>query len=281
MIGVRGPSLWIVILASTVALPLSAADVEKIELPTSEYCEIQGQNECWMFAAMNAIESTYLAQHPKSDLLLSRNAMRHWLGLEIQAASLVGRAKEYVEQAGKPPPRRPQNRKQSVDAPRGTAIDAIRLAQAYGLVQAKDDPNGPGPKSGFTPVPDTSPEDNLRALLNEIDAKYGEVPSQTKLDGTSMTPQELAHAVLMGHWVSYAWQDNVEKGWKKHPDADNHFGDTSYWFRYEPKKDDALPRLIKAALKAGHAMEVSIGGHSIELYGGEYDKTTENRCDIT
>ncbi len=83
-----------------------------------------------------------------------------------------------------------------------------------------------------------------------------------------MTRGELNRAVVGNQiWQSFAAAKagGAEK-FDRHPDPDARLG-TNSW--YMPREKFAAR--IKASLEAGHASEVTIGGHTVLLYGADYD----------
>jgi hypothetical protein len=77
---------------------------------------------------------------------------------------------------------------------------------------------------------------------------------------------ELARLVLAGDvWQSYAPSD-TKVGFHNHPDSDSRWENKSW---YMPRGE--FPGRIKQALKAGFPVIVTIRGHTVMVYGADYD----------
>ena len=92
-------------------------------------------------------------------------------------------------------------------------------------------------------------------------------PEATHLDGAPLTRLELKDVVVGDlTFGSFAIARSGDEGYRTHPDPDSRAGAQS-WFMVESKVKD----LVVASLRAGVAVEITVGGHCILIYGADID----------
>ena len=102
----------------------------------------------------------------------------------------------------------------------------------------------------------------------EIKSSLGEPPRVTHLDGETMSPDELARAVLGRHqWVEFDRSRDGAEGWGPSRDPDAR-ADTLVMY----VKLDRLIDLIHRSLAQGRAVVAGTDDHSFLVYGADYDK---------
>lgn len=224
---------------------------ETIKLPTSRGFNQGGTQLCWSYATLNALETNWLVRHPGTPLELSRRTMQY-LTMQDRYARKIKHIEDYISE-------------------RGVSVDALQLLTANGLVAFRDftdiaDPYGRYDIDGaIAAARDEAAK--LAALDTGLAKVYGVPPEQTHLDGAEIARQELSRVVLDGtEWQSYAVARDGREGWRTHPDPDARHGAQSYFM-----PASKIVARIKAALQAGYAVEITIGGHCILIYGATYD----------
>jgi hypothetical protein len=255
--------------------------VNSIILPVSPCLTQGGSSLCWNFAGMNILETNYRAQNPNSAFQLSRRAVYAWIAFERNIKRLSGAGLSKVERpTGSLPFQFFTGPNQNNT--RGTTIDAIRYASIYGLIPLNlIEVEVTLPLNSYRLFEVKTMEfEGFKSLINFVDAvskEIGVIPESFEFEGQSVKPKELATQILGNkNWTSYAILRNrpdnstVPNTWLNfHVDRDNHLGDRSFAISH-----DRLPSLIKESLQNQNAMEISMGGHSVMLYGADYDETT-------
>ncbi len=224
---------------------------ETIRLPVSRGFDQGSTQLCWAYATLNALESNYRAAHPGSALELSRRTMQ-FLTMEDRWLRKIRQTEDYITE-------------------RGVAVDALRLVVDNGLVAYSDytDIDDPYGDDGVGAAVDDAHGEpaKIAALEDALATLYGVPPATTHLDATELTRDALQAAVLAGgDWESYAIARDGEEGYRTHPDPDARAGARS-WFMPLAK----VVARVHDALKSGHAVEITIGGHCILIYGAAYD----------
>jgi hypothetical protein len=224
------------------------AEESNLILPISKGYDQGNSGMCWMYAALNALESNYLLAHSGSSIAMSRAAMQH-----------VTVAERYEEEI-----------KNSIDyiTDRGTVVDAIDLLRNYGAYGLNDHHNKLKETPEFNPVGNTV-EKKMAYATNILDKTYGKLPDQVHAidSGNLVTPVELGQELTgSDKWISYAAiSKNHPAGWGPHWDPDARPGTKSY---YVPSSQ--FEQIIEESLSRGHALTVSWCGHSEEIYGVGY-----------
>ncbi len=234
---------------------VSEKAAEKYLLPVSRGFSQKGTELCWAYSTLSGLESNYLAKFPDRKLELSRRAM--------QIFTMEDRYRRYI------------NGTEKFLSERGIALDALSLIRQNGLVAFDDYGDIVDPYGEFNFVVKIAAaltlEGKLQTLLTGLNQKYGYPPLATHLESKQVSRGELTNAVLMNQiWQSFALQNGPTGGLGKHPDPDARAEAVS-WFI--PREEFAAK--IKESLKADHSVEVTIGGHSILLYGAEYNEQGE------
>ena len=224
---------------------------ETLRLPVSRGFNQGGTELCWAYATLSALETNYRVAHPTSTLELSRRTMQ-FLTIEDRWTRKIGASAVYVGE-------------------RGVAVDALKLVQDAGLVGYADftdiaDPYGDDQIEPAVAAAPNAPA-KLAALEDALGTLYGFPPAETHLNGAPISRSELQNAVVEGRvWESYAIARDGGEGYRPHPDPDARSGARSY-FMPQAKVEAQL----HAALAAGFAVEITIGGHCILIYGATYD----------
>ena len=224
---------------------------ERYVLPVSRGFSQEGTELCWVYATLNALESIFLARNESQKNELSRRTMQYFT-FEDRYLRYIKGIENYLSE-------------------RGVAVDAIRLIQAGGLVAFRDykdivDPYGDADITRDVDHASTS-DQKIQILYTDLDIVYSRPPNATHFDDTPISREGLAKQFLGNQvWESYAAASSGEEGYRRHPDPDARQEAVSW---YMPRSKFA--QRIKAALKANYAVEVTIGGHCIMLYGAEYD----------
>jgi hypothetical protein len=225
---------------------------ETIKLPTSKGFNQLGTGLCWSYSTLNVLESSWLARNPNITVELSRRAMQYFT-MEDRFMRYIYGTHEYLAETG-------------------TAIDAIELIRKNGLIAFADFKDVADPY-GHTDVKnavdrETNCASKLTVLHESLSERYSVPPENTHLGDFQLKASELGSKVTRNEtWVSFAASDDGTSGWRHHPDPDARLDTKSYFI---PRGE--LHNKIKSALNKKYAVEVSIGGHSIMLYGASYDK---------
>jgi hypothetical protein len=234
--------------AEPVATPMAA---ETVRLPVSRGFHQLDTQLCWSYATLNALETNWRVKHPDATLELSRRAMQY-LTMQDRYVRQITDVEDYISE-------------------RGVAVDALRLLTDSGLVAFDDYPDIADAYGSYdiaAAVAAARGEAAKVAALNAgMDRVYGALPEATHIEERPATRAELAATVLDGEaWESYAIARSGDEGYRTHPDPDARSGARS-WFmpveRFAPR--------IRAALESGHAVEITIGGHCVVIYGATYD----------
>jgi hypothetical protein len=228
-----------------------------ITLPVSPGYDQGSSSLCWVYAALNALESNYLYAHAGSTVAISRAAMQYVTMADRYIRKIQGTQDYIVE--------------------RGTVVDAVdllRKAGTYGLVDYHQDltPGLPG-----VMYPGTSPEQMIKNLYESLNQVYGALPEKVHaIDSTlgMVTPQSLGQEFTgLNQWIAYGSTEKngmSSEGWGPHWDSDARPGTKAYFVN-----SVKMNGIIKAALSAGHAVAVSWCGHSEEIYGADFDPQGE------
>lgn len=221
-------------------------------LPTSPGYDQGGTGLCWMFAALNSLETNYLVNHRTSQIAMSRAVMQYVTMADRYIRKIRGE-QDYI-----------------VDS--GTVVDAIDLLRTPGAFGLKDynEILMNVPKFAISGNDLASQISNLYASL---DAYYGALPTfvhSIDKSGPLLTPQALG-AELTGsdHWVAYGSMENnkvSKEGWAKHWDPDARPNTQAYFV-----PTSKFSHIVTEALSAGHAVGVSWCGHAEEIFGADFD----------
>jgi hypothetical protein len=201
---------------------------------------------CWSFSTLNLLETKHLIATTKL-AQFSRSAMQY-IRWEDRFLRYIIEGVDYLAEGG-------------------TAIDAISFIRNKGLFDLADLPAITEGKSISKDSFTGSREENVEKLYTELAATYSVPPAKTHYQESEVTPAELTETVLgKTEWQSYAISDKLT-GWDKHPDADANPGTKSFYIARTE-----MPDLIKRALEAGNAVEISVEYHSILIYGADLDE---------
>lgn len=89
----------------------------------------------------------------------------------------------------------------------------------------------------------------------------------THLDGRELSPRDAANIITRQEpRISYAPTTDGFRGWIKHPDPDARPNSKSYAI-----PEDEVAEKIKWALRNNYAVEYSNIGHSLTIFGDDYD----------
>lgn len=230
------------------ALPPGA---ETISLPVSRGFHQRGTSLCWAYATLSALETRLRVAAPPCTVELSRRAMQSLTIRDRWRLKIQGLA-SYVGE-------------------RGVAVDAMRLIEESGLVAFADHTDvadGYGTfdfASAIGAAPDLDAK--YRALEGGLARVYGTLPGTTHFESTELSRAALAARVVGDlRWQSYAVAKDGVEGFGKHPDPDARPG-VRAWFEPQAK----LVARIRASLKAGEPLELTIGGHCVLIRGAAYD----------
>lgn len=215
---------------------------ERIALPVSPFLTQYETNLCWVYSTLSALETNYRIAHPDSDLQLSRAQLqyRNWQD-RYQREFALG--DHYVRETG-------------------TGVDAVALIHRFGLV-AKDDYVEPPVFYYDHPFAIASAAN----ILETLDREIGKLPDTTHLAGESLSPSELAVEVLGdAEWEAYGLSDDNSESYRQHWDPDARRETQAYFVGLTK-----FQQVIHQSLKEGHALAISLCGHDIEMYGGEWD----------
>lgn len=224
---------------------------EKYILPVSRGFDQEQTELCWAYATLNVLESSFLARNEGKKIELSRRAMQYFTMEDRYFRHIRGIEKFLSE--------------------RGTAMDAIRLIQLNGLVWFSDYKDITDPY-GIANIENdvnqaTGYSQKMQKLSVDLNKVYTDPPLSTHFGDKTLSRGELAKQITNDLiWESYAVLRDGEEGYRHHPDPDARHETVSY---YMPRAKFA--DRIKAALKAKYAVEITIGGHCITIYGADYD----------
>jgi hypothetical protein len=208
---------------------------------------------CWVYAALSMLETNYLYRHPGSHIELSRGA--------VQLDSIADRFERLIR--GEP---------RNLDNG-GLAVEALALIRRNGLVAQRDfhdvvdsDPIFPAIERDLARY--RAPVDKLNALGQELEARLGAKPRTTHLDRESLSPSELAEAVLGDWtWTEFDLARNGVEGWGPSHDPDARPDTRVMYVRL-----DTLIGLIHQSLAEGRAVVWGSTDHALLIYGADYDK---------
>lgn len=214
----------------------------------------QGDSDlCWVFATLSMLETNYLYRHPGSHIALSRAA--------VQLDSISDRLERRIR--GQPIPLEDG----------GLAVEALALIRQNGLLAERDfhgivdsDPIFASIHNKLARYAD--PSKKQEALEEELRASLGAPPQITDLDGKTMSPRQLADAVLgKRQWVEFdVLRDGAEKwGPSRDPDARPET-------RVRYVKLNMMIDLIRQSLASGRAVVAGSTDHALLIYGADYDK---------
>lgn len=226
---------------------------ETIKLPVSRGFDQKGTSLCWAYATLSVLESSFLKRFPDSKLELSRRA--------VQVATMKDRYSRQIHGT------------ENFISERGISIDAIALIREAGLVAFDDftdiaDPYGSHYDFKGSIAGAATLVDKFTALMKGLQQVYLEPPLKTHLFGNEVSRGELLKQVLHDQiWQSFAPATDGEEKFGRHPDVDARAGAVSW---YMPR--EKFPARIRQSFDAGHAVEITVGGHTTMIYGGEYDE---------
>ena len=250
-----GLALGLAASAALAAAPsASPGTAQSFNLPITPPLDQGDSDLCWVYATLSMLETNYLVTHPGSRIALSRGALQRFSIMDRFQREITGNS-THLEDGG-------------------LAVDALMLIRQNGLVGTID----------FHEVVDSDPvftdlsrrlvnvsgaDAKLKALNGALARDLGAAPAATRLDGRTLTPEQLAKAVL---------------------------GDEA-WTEYDVTRDDGAPRvgpsddpdarpetlvhyvdlttaiaLIHDSLARGEAVVWgSTDNHALLIYGADYD----------
>jgi hypothetical protein len=235
---------------------------ETIKLPVSRGFDQKMTGLCWAYSTLSALETIYMVRNPEEPKVeLSRRAMQYYT-MEDRYRRFIKNVKAHFNE-------------------RGVVLDAIRLIQANGIVSFDDyadiiDPYGQVDIRNMINSADNV-TDKIIAMYKGMDIVYTtppivtQIPHSTTLDNSDQKyikekAGDLARLVLSGDvWQSYT-PSETKVGFHNHPDSDSRWENKSW---YMPRCK--FPGRIKQALKAGFPVIVTIRGHTVMVYGADYD----------
>lgn len=246
--------LWVVTL---IGPPILAQDnVTKIILPISRV-KMQGHTAlCWVYATLGTIETNYLVRHPGQSIDFSPSALQLQTWTDRYLRRIDGVENRLIES--------------------GAAIDAISMIRTHGLYPeasitwpAKQWDREPLDPLGYNKNPFNF--QSLNALLSQM---FGSLPQLIEWQSFSGSPQDFASLILgESTWKAYGVSRNRKFGEGAHWDIDARKGALATYLSL-----NEILKLIRKSLEHGHAMVVSFGspdltegGHSVQVYGAEYD----------
>ena len=232
----------------------SPGAAQSFKLPITPPLDQGDSDLCWVYATLSMLETNYLVTHPVSRIALSRGVLQRFSIQDRFQREITGNS-THLEDGG-------------------LAVDALLLIRQNGLVGSTD----------FHEVVDSDPvfadlsrrlarvagaDDKLKALDVALARDLGAAPAAARLDGRTLTPEQLAKAVL---------------------------GD-KVWTEYDVTREDAAPRvnrsddpdarpetlvhnvdlrtavaLIHDSLARGEAVVWgSTDNHALLIYGADYD----------
>ena len=246
----------------SIAKTQSGGVQESIVLPVSRGFNQKETGLCWVYSALNALETIYMVRNPEGqELELSRRAMQYYT-MEDRYRRFIKNVNAHLNE-------------------RGVVLDAIRLIQSNGIVSFDDylDITDPYGRANIREMINSagSITDKINAMYKGMDIIYKTPPILSHIPGSptldkpnpryaEMKAGELAKLVLVGDvWQSYT-PSETKVGFHDHPDSDSRWENKSW---YMPRGE--FPGRIKQALKAGFPVIVTIRGHTVMVYGADYD----------
>jgi len=223
---------------------------ERYALPISPPMDQGDSDLCWVFATLSMLETNYRVRHPGSSIELSRGA--------LQLDSIADRFRRRI--GGEP----------IALEDGGLGVEALALIRRNGLLSRND----------FHDIVDSDPifpsierklaktSDKQAALDEALRDSLGVEPPMTHLDGETVSPAQLARAVLGDEeWTEFDLSRDGAGGWgpSKDPDARP---DT----RVRYVKLEAMIDLIHQSLARGEAVVWGSTDHALLIYGGDYDR---------
>ncbi len=239
--------------------PRSSAESETREAAESYTLPItppldQGDSDlCYVYATLSMLETNYLYRHPDSRIELSRAALQ-LDSIDDRFARRIRGEPRKLEEGGLP-------------------VEALDLIRQKGLVARGDFHDIVDPDPIFSSIDEklsraADPEDKRKVLGAELKASLGETPSVTHLDGETLSPDELAKAVLGERdWVEFDLSRDGSEGLGPSRDPDAR-PDT--WVMYV--RLDLMIDLIHRSLASGRAVVAGSVDHSFLIYGADYDR---------
>lgn len=155
----------------------------------------------------------------------------------------------------------------------GLPVEAVDLIRQKGLVALADFHDIVDPQPIFSSIDKelsrvADPEAKRKVLDEDLEATLGEPPSVTHLDGETLSPVDLAKAVLGGRdWVEFDRSRGGAEGWGPSRDPDAR-PDTRVMY----VTLDRLIDLIHQSLRSGRAVVAGTDDHAFLVYGADYDK---------
>ena len=226
---------------------------ERYALPISPPMDQGDSDLCWVFATLSMLETNYMVRRPGSGIELSRGA--------LQFDSIADRFRRRIR--GEP----------IALEDGGLAVEALALVRQNGLL-SRDDFHGIVDSDPIFPsiehkLARTSNASDKQAALDEaLRVSLGAKPPMTHLDGETLSPAQLARAVLGDEeWTEFDLSRDGAEGWgpSKDPDARP---DT----RVRYVKLEVMVELIHQSLARGEAVVWGSTDHALLIYGGDYDR---------
>ena len=235
----------------TVTEPGEAA--ERYALPISPPMDQGDSDLCWVFATLSMLETNYMVRRSGSGIELSRGALQFDL--------IADRFRRRIR--GEP----------IAIEDGGLAVEALALIRQDGLL-SRDDFHGIVDSDPIFPsierkLAHTANASEKQAALDEaLKVGLGVKPPMTHLDGETLSPAQLARAVLGDEeWTEFDLSRDGAEGWgpSKDPDARP---DT----RVRYVKLEVMIELIHQSLARGEAVVWGSTDHALLIYGGDYDR---------
>lgn len=226
---------------------------ESYRLPITPPLDQGDSNLCWGYAALSMLETNYLVRHPGSRIMLSRGA--------LQRDAIADRFHRRLR--GEPG--------RLTDG--GLSVEALALIRRHGLVARGDYHHAVASARVFSALKrklarraDTATKHAL--LERELEARLGAKPEVTQLDGRSLTPEQLADAVL-GHerWVEFDRSRGGAEGPGPSRDPEARLETRVVYVRLPTMID-----LIHRSLARGQAVVAGTDDHAFLVYGADYDE---------
>lgn len=225
--------------------------VKEIKLPVSRGFNQKRTALCWVYSALNMIETNYLYAHQGAQIELSRRFLQYYTMEDRFLRHIIGESTLISE--------------------RGVSVDAISLIRLNGIVVFDDFLDVSDPYGDYYIKRNVDAqiyfEDKINTLYFGLKKKYGLPPRETTFNSEDFSAIELAN-LLIGNYVfeSYGISKDGFEGYGDHPDPDARNGTKSYFIGA-----DKVHELIKNSLENGNAVEYSTRVHSLMIYGSNYD----------